>query len=212
MGNGRSLARINAAGKRQRVVDARSEGHTWAQCAEIAGYQNPESAIRAFDQAMREKPHRNAEQWRSEHVEQLQAEYARLGQIIGKPPIKTTSIGRTQWDPRTCTCGAKGAPDHAESCGVQPVLDERAVIAAITERRQIGESLRRLLGVDLGAGHAAEAESADYDELMEWARGIVARNAELTRQNGELLRQLSAVRGLSAPEIVDAIIVPDGTR
>ena len=55
---------------------------------------------------------------------------------------------------RTCTCDVKAATnrDHDPGCEVQPVLDENTVIAAIRERRQIGESLRKLTGAD-AAGH-----------------------------------------------------------
>jgi hypothetical protein len=203
MSNGKSLIRINAAEKRQRVVDARAEGHPWAKCAEIAGYSDATSAIRAFDQAMKEKPHRNAEQWRDEHLERLQADYARLTKIIEFPPVKNTATGHTQYDVRTCTCDVKGdiKRNHSDDCTVVPVLDEGKVIAAVTERRHIGESLRKMLGVDLG--NAQDSQPADEltIQTLEYVRQLGPRVRELesqldtvTQERDEMAREVGLLR------------------
>ena len=94
---------------------------------------------------------------------------ARLAQIIATPPVKTTSIGRTQWDPRTCTCGVGGATnrEHDADCEVAPVLDENTVIQAIKERRMVGESLRRLTGADLVASERNQGLDADMQRQID---------------------------------------------
>jgi hypothetical protein len=77
-----------------------------------------------------------------------------MSAIIANPPIRATSIGRVMWDPRTCTCGVKGDTkrDHADGCEVQPVLDAGAIIRASSERRAVGESLRKLVNADAAQG------------------------------------------------------------
>ena len=201
MANGNSLARINAAEKRQAVVNARADGKTWKECADIAGYLNAESAVRAFDQAMKEKPHRNAEQWRNEHIEMLQQEYAHLGALRDNPPVKTTAMGKSQWDPRTCTCrlGICETCDHktlhSPDCEVKPVVDERVVISSISERRHLGESLRRMLGVDVaGEGAPRVIEDTELLAAMEWANGLGPKIREYEYRIAELEGELAQAR------------------
>lgn len=136
--------------KRAKVVELRSLGWTWDRIAAEAGYSNGSAASKAWRAAIRQRPDQTVDEVRSQERTRLEAMDSRLSDIIARPPIKTTSIGRTQYDVRTCTCTVKGRTDepHEPGCQVQPVLDETAVIAAIKERRQIGESLRRLTGAD----------------------------------------------------------------
>ena len=64
--------------------------------------------------------------WLDEQIKKYRQRNAVLETIISAgAPIKTTSIGRTQWDPRTCTCGVKGRTDrdHEPDCTVEPVVD-----------------------------------------------------------------------------------------
>jgi len=56
-----------------------------------------------------------------------------LAGIIASPPAKTTAIGKTVTDPDTGLI----------------VRDMSAVIAAVRERRQVGESYRRLTSADV---------------------------------------------------------------
>jgi hypothetical protein len=91
-----------------------------------------------------------AEAQRQLIADRLRSRWDEMEKIVRNKPIKTTSIGRTQWDPRTCTCDTRARTDrdHAPDCQVQPVLDEALVVSAVKERRMVGESLRRLTGAD----------------------------------------------------------------
>jgi hypothetical protein len=136
--------------KRAEVVRLRAEGRTWDQIASTVGYSNGSAASKAWRTAIQQRPDESVDEIRLQEKTRLEAMDSRLSDIISAPPIKTTSIGRTQWDPRTCTCGVRADTkrEHADDCPVQPVLDENTVIAAIKERRMVGESLRRLTGAD----------------------------------------------------------------
>lgn len=195
MANGRSLQRIDAAEKRQKVVDARADGNTWAQCADLAGYANPESAIRAFDQAMKEKPHRNADQWRDEHIEYLQSAYARNVAIAKDPPKRTTATGHPAYDVDTCICPVKGSikENHHDYCTAKQVVDVRAGIAADTEARHIGESIRKMMGLDLGVQSVPlDPATTKYQrELMDWAERLPPENQRLEAENQRLREELA---------------------
>lgn len=136
----------------------------------------------------------------------------RLADLIACPPIKTTSIGRTQFDVRTCTCPVKARTDrdHAPDCQVQPVLDQGVVIAAIRERRLVGESLRRLRGADKPALPDPEVDGQVADALR-YVRDIEADNRRLRDQVASLSEQLRFLSGavpaelaLDGPESVGA--------
>jgi hypothetical protein len=81
---------------------------------------------------------------------------SRLSDIITSPPLKTTAIGRVMTDPETG----------------EPVRDMGAVIATIRERRQIGESLRRLTGADTPP---SRSDGLNEDQVRLMAEVIVAR-------------------------------------
>ena len=136
--------------RRAEVVRLRGEGKTWDEIARTTGFSNGSAASKAWRAAIQQRPDLTVDEIRRAERERLEAMDSRLSQLIATPPIKTTSIGRTQFDVRTCTCETKRKTDreHNPDCQVQPVLDENAVIAAIKERRMIGESLRRLTGAD----------------------------------------------------------------
>ena len=143
--------------KRAEVVRLRAEGKTWDQIAAQVGYSNGSAASKAWRAAIKQHPDQSVDEVRRQEKTRLEVMDSRLSEIIGRAPVKTTSIGRTQWDVRTCTCEVKAATnrDHDPDCQVQPVLDENTVIAAIRERRQLGESLRKLVGADAPAGPTA---------------------------------------------------------
>lgn len=136
--------------KRAQVVELRAQGRTWDQIAAATGYSNGSAASKAWRAAIQQRPDQTVDEIRRAERERLDQMDSRLSDIISSPPIKTTAIGRVQWDPRTCTCGVKGDTkrDHADSCDVLPVLDEALIVAAVRERRAIGESVRRLVGAD----------------------------------------------------------------
>jgi hypothetical protein len=187
----RSIIRLTAAEKRAKVVDARSAGNTWARCAEISGYSSPESAMRAFNTACAMMPQQNIDELIAGETARLESCDQVLADIISDPPIKTTSIGRTQWDPRSCTCDVKAGTtrDHAGSCTVQPVLDQHAVISAIKERRLVGESLRRMRGADRPQTQTPD-DMALTEEAAAYLREVADRNTVLTARVGELEARL----------------------
>lgn len=136
--------------KRAQVVELRAQGRTWDQIAAQTGYSGGSAASKAWRAAIKQRPDLTVDEIRAQEKTRLEAMDSRLSDIIAAPPIKTTAIGRVQWDPRTCSCGVKGDTkrDHADSCDVQPVLDEALVVSAVKERRMVGESVRRLVGAD----------------------------------------------------------------
>jgi hypothetical protein len=97
-------------------------------------------------------PHSPEEAQRQAIAERLRSRWDELEKIVRRPPVKTTSIGRTQYDPRTCTCGVKAATnkDHDPACQVEPVLEMSAVVSAIKAQLAIEAQYRQMFGCDLG--------------------------------------------------------------
>jgi hypothetical protein len=195
----RSIIRLTAAEKRAKVVDARAAGNTWARCAEISGYSSPESAMRAFNTACAMMPQQSLDELIAGETARLESCDQVLADIIVSPPIKTTSIGRTQYDVRTCTCDTKASTtrDHAEGCTVQPVLDQHAVISAIKERRLVGESLRRMRGADRPQTQTPD-DMALAEEATAYLRAVADRNRQLTAQADHLTARLRMYEPLLA--------------
>jgi len=160
--------------KRAHVVELRGRGLTWDQIAAQTGYSNGSAASKAWRAAIKQHPDQTVDEIRAQERTRLEAMDSRLNDIISSPPIKSTSIGRVMWDPRTCTCGVRGDTkrEHAEDCPVEPVLDQSAVVRAIAERRQVGESLRKLTGADT----AARGLDLDEKSLRMMAEVAAARH------------------------------------
>jgi hypothetical protein len=99
----------------------------------------------------------------------LRSRWDELEKIVARPPIKTTSIGRTQWDPRTCTCGVKGDTkrEHDADCPVQPVLDMAAVTAAIKTQLAVEAQYPQMFGVDLATRPGPAFDEAALLKLAE---------------------------------------------
>ena len=77
---------------------------------------------------------------------------AELSRIISQGgPIKTTSIGRVMYDVRTCVCGAGNTPTTSLGALSGQWSMQGVVIAALRERRALGESYRRLVNADVPA-------------------------------------------------------------
>lgn len=146
-------------------------------------------------------PQQSVEELIRQETVRLESCDQKLADIIASPPIKTTSIGRTQFDPRTCTCETKASTsrDHADDCRVAPVLDEHAVIAAIKERRLVGESLRRLRGADRPQAVTPE-EIALTEEATAYLVETVHRNRELSERCAGLEERLQRYEPVLAIE------------
>ena len=125
-GNGKFTRSAEAARKRDRAVQLRAQGWTYQAIAEETGYANRASAQKAINAALAAIPQASCEELIRQEEERLAEMDERLAQLIRTGAIKTTSIGRTQWDVRTCTCPTKGRTDrdHDSGCQVQPVLDD----------------------------------------------------------------------------------------
>ena len=125
--------------KRAEVVRLRSQGLTWDQVAERAGYAKGSGALKAWRKAIQQKPDLAVTEIRAAERERLEQMDAVLGGIIASPPAKTTAIGKTVTD-----------PDTGET-----VRDMSVVVADLRERRQVGESYRRLTAADAAPLHGA---------------------------------------------------------
>lgn len=140
--------------KRAEVVRLRGQGLTWDQVAERAGYGTASGALKAWRKAIAQKPDLAVTEVRAAERERLEEMDATLAKIIATPPAKTTAIGKTVAD-----------PDTGET-----IRDMSVVVAALRERRQVGESYRRLTGADAApvgmslpeqfVRHLAEARAA----------------------------------------------------
>ena len=116
---------------------AQEHGLTRARVSQIVAAANPRSPEEAERHLI---------------AERLRSRWDELEKIVRNPPIRTTSIGRTQFDIRTCSCPTKARTDrdHADDCEVQPVLDMSAVTGAIKLQLAIEAQYRAMFGVDLG--------------------------------------------------------------
>lgn len=133
-------AKIAAAARLGQTHDAiaREHGLTRARVSQIvAASKTPASAEEAQRQLI---------------AERLRSRWDELEKIVRNPPIKVTSIGRTQWDPRTCTCptGARTDQPHDNGCHVEPVLAMGEVTNAIRTQLAIEQQYRQMFGCDLG--------------------------------------------------------------
>jgi hypothetical protein len=136
--------------KRAEVVRLRAQGKTWDEIARDVGYSNGSAASKAWRAAIQQRPDLTVDEIRRNERERLEHMDSVLAAITANVPVKTTSIGRTQWDPRTCSCltRARTDRDHDPDCTVEPVLDVGQVTAAVRARLALGESYRRLVGAD----------------------------------------------------------------
>lgn len=106
----------------------------------------------------------------------LRSRWDELEKIVQHPPIRTTSIGRVQFDPRTCSCGLEKSnsttQEHAPDCNVQPVLDMAAVTGAIKTQLAVEAQYRAMFGVDLAT---RPGPGFDEDALLKLAEIRVAQ-------------------------------------
>lgn len=114
-------ARIAAAARLGQTHDAiaREHGISRARISQIVAAARPSASP---EEAQRQLI-----------ADRLRSRWDELEKIAQQPPVKTTSIGRTQWDPRTCTCatGSDTSQPHDGDCQVQPVLAMETVVNAI---------------------------------------------------------------------------------
>ena len=149
--------------RRAEVVRLRAQGLTWDQVAERTGYANGSSALKAWRAAIKQVPDLAVKEIRAAERERLSEMDAVLADIVAHPPAKTTAIGKTVID-----------PDTGET-----VRDMTAVIAAVRERRQVGESLRRLVSAD--APPAAPVVSEDYFHALRVHHELAQQAPAVTR-------------------------------
>lgn len=147
-------------------------------------------------------------------VKKYTARRAVLEEIIKRgEPIKTTSIGRTQWDPRTCNCGVKSRTDrdHAEDCTVEPVTDSSPIVAAMREVRLNDQYLDQLM---------ARIEKPNEDEEMRNAIAYVnqviaerdAAIAERDRAHVQITQMADELERWYSGETVHAERIPESHR
>ena len=144
--------------RRAEVVRLRAQGLTWDQVAERTGYANGSSALKAWRVAIKQTPDLAVKEIRAAERERLSQMDAVLADIVARPPAKTTAIGKTVVD-----------PDTGET-----VRDMTAVIAAVRERRQVGESYRKLTAADVPAATSPLIDARSLTILTE-VRGEQAR-------------------------------------
>lgn len=189
-GRGRFARSLETARKRDRAVELRAKGWTYAAIAAETGYAHASAAMRAINTALSAIPQASCEELIAQETARLEEIDATLAAIVERPPIRTTSIGRTQFDVRTCTCPTRARTDrdHDPDCQVQPVLDMGIVVQAAKARIAVGESLRRMRGAD-------KPPQPPRDEI---ARQYAAAMAAATAKRDEELAELNGLRALAA--------------
>jgi hypothetical protein len=160
--------------RRAEVVRLRAEGKTWDEIARLTGFANGSSASKAWKTAIQQRPDLTVDEIRRNERERLEHMDSVLAAITTNVPVKTTSIGRTQWDPRTCSCPTRARTDrdHDPDCTVEPVLDVGQVTAAVRARLALGESYRRLVGAD---AQIPRTDTFTEDAVRLMAEVVVAR-------------------------------------
>ena len=192
--------------RRAQVVKLRAQGLTWDQIAERVGYANGSSALKAWRTAIKQTPDLAVKEIRAAERERLSEMDATLAGIVADPPVKVTAIGKTQYDDQG-----------------RPVKDMAVVISAIRERRQVGESYRRLTAADAapprGAGLTedqarimAEVIAAQRDRAREGSLiplpSLPGNYGSLTpheQMQADLARRRTQLAALPAPQDDDVI-------
>lgn len=170
-GRGRFTRTLEAAGKRDRAVALRAEGMTYAAIAAEVGYAHASAAMKAVNQALAEIPQASCEELIRHEEQRLEAMDAKLAEIIAHPPVQHSAIGKV-------VLGLDG----------EPVVNMTVVIAAIKERRMVGESLRKLRGADKPAQTSKE----------EAERQLEAHMAPIRAQRAADEAELAGYRALAA--------------
>lgn len=176
----------------------RAQGHNFQSIADTLGYADASGASKAYHRALARKPAQSVDQIRAQEAERVEYCWRKTTEVIEHPPVKTTSTGFNQYDPRTgpCTCaGIKNGPrtDHTPECAVKPILDERAKIAAITEYRHLSESYRKMCGVDLPAKAPEVDQRQEMDEFLSFLESQDDENKRLKQEVIMLRRQITTL-------------------
>lgn len=149
--------------KRAEVVRLRAQGCTWDHIAAETGYSNGSGALKAWRKAIAQAPNLAVTEIRAAEAARLEQMDATLAGIIASPPARTTAIGKTVTDPDT------GAT----------VRDMSVVVAAVRERRQVGESYRRLTAAD--APPLAPVPPAEYLRAERVQQDLARQAPHITR-------------------------------
>lgn len=150
-GNGQFAKSVTAARKRDRACELRSKGWTYQRVADECGYANAGSAKRAIDQALAMIPQDSCEELIRQEESRLAACDQWLADLIADPPPQVTAAGKVCIDPTTG----------------EVVRDKSVVVRAISERRHIGESLRKMRGADARVSREIERSLAEQ-QAIEW--------------------------------------------
>lgn len=170
-GHGRFTRSLEAARKRDHAVELRAKGWTYAAIAAEVGYSHAAAAQKAVNTALSEIPQASCEQLIRQETARLEEMDAKLAEIIGDPPVQHSAIGKV-------VLGLDG----------EPVRNMAIVISALKERRQVGESLRRMRGADKPSQPDRDEITRQYEAVMATARA--KRAAELAEIDG--LRAIAA--------------------
>lgn len=186
-----------------KALGMRAQGHNFQSIADTLGYADASGASKAYHRALARKPAQNVDQIRAQEAERLEYCWRKTSPVIECPPVKTTSTGFNQYDPRTgpCTCGGiKNGPriDHSPECAVKPILDEGKRLQAITEYRHLSESYRKMCGVDLDAPAVNPEFDTWFADHQKYVAALVAENRNL-REQLATLGSVQAPRAITAP-------------
>jgi hypothetical protein len=198
---------ITASDREARSVEMRAQGYSFQSIADTLGYSDASGASKAYHRALARRPAQNVDDLRDQESERLEYLWKKTAQVIERgSKVKTTSIGRTQYDVRTCTCPVKGRTDedHYPDCPVEPVLDDGDLLRAIAEYRHLSESFRKLCGLDITGKPDDDIDAGYVAEQLAWARSLAGRVREVEAERDLLRFRLQQYEG---PGVVDAEVI-----
>jgi hypothetical protein len=172
--------------KRAEVVRLRAEGRTWDQIAAEVGYSNGSAASKAWTAAIKQRPDQTVDEVRRQEKTRLEQMDSVMAGIIANPPLRGTATGAVMLDIRSCSCGSRSDKrrDHTEDCEIVPVVDAAAIIRASSERRALGESLRKLVGADAPQGPSVVIDQRSQVLLAEINADIASRKGPFLYPDG----------------------------
>lgn len=208
-GNGQIDKSVTTAELKAEVVKVRSAGHSFAEVARrIPGVYDASHASKLYRQALADVPADGVHEIRAQELTRMESMDTYLAGIIENPPAALTAAGKIVYQPGTeryamnddGTIFLDKRYNRPVIIGGDPVVDQSVVIRAISERRKISESYRKMTGADEPAQVTIRS-----DQQLEAQRSIEALK-QLAQMRPDLVRyaidqaQPQAIPGHVEPE------------
>jgi hypothetical protein len=154
----------------------RAKGYSFQSIADTLGYSDASGASKAYHRALRRRPAQNVDEIRAQESDRLEFCWRKTAEVIERPPLVHSAIGKTVPDPRS-------PGDY--------LVDESTRIRAITEYRHLSESYRKLCGADIVVKDPTAEDQAALDEAMRYLTELSTRCKSLEVENLALRTQVA---------------------